>query len=227
MRARLATLLVLLSACAAPERLAHHRSPLLEAPDSPLTPEGRPNAVPLAGPRLADGFAVEGAALAATASSFLGRRSLSVDGRRFPDDCTGLVRAVYARHGVDVMAEGTRGNENGVTAIYRFASRRGTVHQSAPKPGDIVFFRETYDRNRDGRENDGLTHVGIVEALDPDGTVQVIHRVARGVVRYRMNPSLPHRRTDDRGRVVNDWLREGKRTRLTGELFAGYGSLAR
>jgi surface antigen len=224
--------LLLLGACAAPERLTHYRSPLLEAPSGPFSPEGRPDVIPGeegpgTGPGTGGRVAVSGEAIAETAASWVGRSSVSVGNQRYPDDCTGLVRAAYAKQGVDLFSEGSQPGENGVSAIYRFASRRGRIHQGTPAPGDIVFFRETYDRNRDGRENDGLTHVGIVERVEKDGTVEVIHRVARGVVRYRMNVAHAHDRTGPNGSVINDYLREGSKNRLAGELFAGYGSLSR
>jgi hypothetical protein len=96
-------------------------------------------------------------------------------------------------------------------------------------PGDLVFFRETYDQNRDGRRNDGLTHVGLVEDVDAAGTVTVIHRVSRGVVRYRMNLARPEVQKDPRtGAVLNDRLRAPGRGRpqvLTGQLFAAYATL--
>ena len=36
----------------------------------------------------------------------------------------------------------------------------------SPRPGDLAFFHDTYDRNRDGRANDPYTHVALVEAVD-------------------------------------------------------------
>lgn len=163
------------------------------------------------------------------ARSLVGKKQLQVDGQRFPNDCTGLIAAAYASSGLELLSS-ARATDNGVTAMYRFAQRHGRVYETGkPTPGDLVFFRETYDQNRDGRANDGLTHVGIVDEVEPDGTVTVIHRVSRGVVRYRMN--LTHRtsRRDPRtGRAINDYLRapgSGQKSVLTGQLFAAYGSL--
>lgn len=221
------------ASCAAPARLSLHRSPLLDLPDEPLTPEGRPSPVPLEPPPSLPAAPaapawVDGGALAEAARGFLGRRAIAVGGKHFPDDCTGLVRAVYATQGVDLFADGGLPGDSGVTAIWRYAGRHGSLHSEKPVPGDIVFYRETYDRNRDGRENDGLTHVGIVESVEDDGTVRVIHRVAHGVMRYHMNLDHPRERRDSAsGRVLNDYLREGKRSRLAAELFAGYATLAR
>ncbi|MCC6336066.1 MAG: CHAP domain-containing protein [Myxococcales bacterium] len=163
-----------------------------------------------------------------TAQRLVGKRKIVVNGQRFGDDCTGLVRAAYTQAGVDLMSAAEPG-DNGVTAIWRFAARHGRIYTGGhPVAGDLVFFRETYDLNRDGRDNDGLTHVGLVESLEDDGTVIVIHRVARGVVRYRMNLAHRDKATTPGGRRVNDWLRAGgpgAKPRLTAELFAGYATL--
>lgn len=162
------------------------------------------------------------------ARRLVGKSRIVVDGRRFGDDCTGLVRAAYAQVGVDLMTAAEPG-DNGVTAIWRFASRHGRVYEGGrPVRGDLVFFRETYDLNRDGTVNDGLTHVGLVEDVGEDGTVVVIHRVARGVVRYRMNLTSRDVAVTRDGRKVNDWLRPegaGSKPRLTSQLFAGFATL--
>jgi hypothetical protein len=164
----------------------------------------------------------------ALAQELVGKRMILLRGQPYGEDCTGLVRGIYAQLGVDVMAAALPG-DNGVTAIWRFADRHGQVFRGGrPVPGDLVFFRETYDLNGDGLANDGLTHVGLVEAVGEDATVSVIHRVSRGVVRYRMN--LEHRDspTSPGGQAVNDWLRTpgpGQKPRLTAQLFAGYATL--
>jgi hypothetical protein len=165
----------------------------------------------------------------AAARGLVGSSKVRLAGRTWPDDCTGFVEAVYARAGVSFRGAGVAG-DNGVTAMYRYARSHGRVYtKGQPKPGDLVFFRETYDQNRDGRRNDGLTHVGVVDEIEGDGTVVVIHRVKRGVVRYRMNLAKPSLRRDPRtGEVLNDMLRApgaGKMPVLTGQLFASYGSV--
>lgn len=162
------------------------------------------------------------------ARSLVGKRQIQLSGKRWGDDCTGLVRGVYAQVGVDLLGAAQPG-DNGVTAIWRYAAAHGRHYDGGrPVEGDLVFFKETYDLNRDGRTNDGLTHVGLVDEVLEDGTVVVIHRVARGVVRYRMNLAQPARATNDSGRLINDYLRlAGTRgqPQLTGQLFAGYATL--
>lgn len=216
------------SACSAPQQFNRRRDPMLDAPGAQLTPEGRSATIPRARasasrrqlPKL------DGEAIARTAAGYLGKRTVVAGGKRYPNDCVGFVRAVYAAHGVDLFADGGKPGDNGVTWVWRYASKNGKVRNDAPRIGDIVFFRETYDRNRDGRVNDGLTHIGIVDGIDENGTVTVVHRVDRGVVRYRMNLAKPRVRKDPKtGRVLNDYLRERGRNRLAGELFAGFATL--
>jgi hypothetical protein len=193
----------------------------------PAAPRTPPPMDEPAGPALVVAPGARDSAVVA-AQRLVGKQQVVVNGKQFGDDCTGLVRGVYSQVGVDLMSAGEPG-DNGVTAIWRFAARHGRIYTGGlPVAGDLVFFRETYDLNRDGRDNDGLTHVGLVEGVEADGTVTVIHRVARGVVRYRMNLAFRDSSTSPSGRKVNDWLRAagpGNKPRLTAELFAGYATL--
>jgi cell wall-associated NlpC family hydrolase len=155
-------------------------------------------------------------------------RYLSPAVQGYTDDCTGFVRWSYSAAGVELFPERGRTGENGVQAIHRKAKLARALHWRAPRPGDLVFFRETYDKNRDGRRNDGLTHVGIVEEIESDGTVVYLHRAGKGIVRSRLNPGRPSWHTRN-GKVWNDYVRgkqPGSRAYLSGELFAGYASAA-
>jgi hypothetical protein len=148
---------------------------------------------------------------------------------KFRDDCVGFVEYALARAGIELKRTMRKG-ENGVTALYREASQRNALHTDTPREGDLVFFRETYDVNRDRRKNDGLTHIGIVETVEADGTVVFLHRSSKGVTRSRMNLQNPSQRADPAtGRVLNDFLRRRfgpLRAYLTGELFASFARTA-
>ncbi|HEX8821106.1 MAG TPA: NlpC/P60 family protein [Archangium sp.] len=147
-----------------------------------------------------------------------------------PDDCSGLVRAAYHAVGIELLSHGTLPGENAVSAIYRRAQRAGALRKRDPKPGDLVFFHETYDRNRDGLRNDGLTHIGVIEGVERDGTVVFVHRGGDGVKRSRMNLRLPTQQRTKSGQVLNDYIRRaegGERARLSSELFSGFASAVR
>ncbi len=163
------------------------------------------------------------------AAALLGQRSLRGLAGSLPDDCTGYVRWAYLQAKLDLMGRAVHSDEGGVGAIFEVAGNAEALYQGVPAPGDLVFFRETYDRNRDGRLNDGLTHIGIVEGVEPDGTVVFLHRANSGVKRSRMHLGAPAERRSRAGVILNDYLRRGSANApaaLTGELFAGFASAA-
>ena len=171
-------------------------------------------------------------AIVRTAAALVGADTIESNGRRISYDCAGVARAIYLAHGIDLY-EGADGGRktNGVRMIYDHVRSRGRIHRGpVVHPGDLVFFDHTWDYNGDGRVNDPLTHVGIVERVESDGTIVFISRVSDAIERYRMNLAQPHvhRRAD--GRVLNDYMRrkrwsDQKGTRyLTVELFAAFGT---
>lgn len=169
-----------------------------------------------------------GARIATRAARLVGVSSLRKVDTSVPDDCTGVVRLAYESVGIELMTGIGRAGDNGVTHIYLRARSVGALHKGKPQPGDLVFFRETYDRDRDGRRDDGLTHVAVVERVEADGTVTFVHRGSKGVARSRMNLSAPKvHRARGSNAVMNDYLRQasqGRRAYVTGELFAGFAS---
>lgn len=173
-------------------------------------------------------------AIVRTASKLIGAKTILVKGKWISYDCAGVTRAVYLAHGIDLYDSGMMDPKaNGVRLIHRYVTRHGHFHQGpAVRPGDLIFFDNTWDYNGDGITNDPLTHVGIVEWQDQDGTVFFISRVAGSIERYRMNLGLPHVHRTAEGKILNDFLRKKDigdpldTRRLTGELFAAFGSPA-
>jgi hypothetical protein len=172
-------------------------------------------------------------AIVESAARLVGARTITSQGKRIAYDCAGVTRAIFLEHGIDLYRgafDDPKGN--GVRLIHNHVRQHGTLHQgSHVSPGDLVFFDNTWDFNGDGKLNDPLTHVGVVERLEPDGTVVFISRVANAIERYRMNLDQPHVHKTAQGRVLNDYIRRkhltdpDNVTRLTGELFSFYGNL--
>lgn len=171
-------------------------------------------------------------AIVRTAAKLVGAKTIESNGRRVAYDCAGVTRAIFLKHGIDLYTGGSPDpHANGVRLIHAHIRQQGTFHQGpAAHPGDLVFFDNTWDYNRDGRVNDPLTHVGIVERQEPDGTVIFISRVAGSVERYHMNLALPHVHKTANGRVLNDYLRRrdvvdpAHTGYLAGELFAQFAT---
>jgi hypothetical protein len=170
------------------------------------------------------------ARVAQEAARLVGQAEVRHPSHRVADDCAGLVRAAYMPTGVDPFSAHAREGASGVERLYAYARQRGALHHAVrPHVGDLAFFHDTYDRNGDGQHNDPLTHVAVVERVDPDGTVVLVHRVEQGVVRQRMNLLHPGARRDPRtGKTWNHFLRRGEHgvpARTSGELFAGFATL--
>ena len=172
------------------------------------------------------------AAIVRTASKLVGATTVQANGKRISYDCAGVTRAIYLEHGIDLYDSGAPdAKANGVRLIHHHISRHGKFHKGpVVRPGDLVFFDNTWDYNNDGLVNDPLTHVGIVERQEQDGTVIFISRVAGAIERYRMNLALPHVHRTAEGRILNDYIRRkdlgdsANTAYLTGQLFAGFGS---
>jgi len=171
-------------------------------------------------------------AIVRTAAKLVGAKTIESKGRHIAYDCAGVTRAVFLKHGIDLYdGEPSDSHANGVRLIHTHIRQQGTFHQGpVVHPGDLVFFNNTWDYNGDGKVNDPLTHIGIVERQEPDGTVVFISRVAAAIERYRMNLALPHVHKTADGRILNDYLRRKdvfdptNTTYLTGELFAQFAT---
>ncbi len=137
-------------------------------------------------------------------------------GHRYAGDCSGFVLGVYGAAGVPLHLAPARSRSE---ALFR-ATRR----TRAPRPGDLAFFHDTYDRDGDGRADDPFTHVALVEAID-GRRYTLVHVMGRTVVRSAMDLGHPG------ARRANDPVRARRRSdpagtrRLAGELFAGFGAL--
>jgi hypothetical protein len=171
-------------------------------------------------------------AIVRTAAKLVGAKTIESNGRRIAYDCAGVTRAVFLKHGIDLYdGEPSDPYANGVRIIHSHVQEQGRFYQGpVARPGDLVFFNNTWDYNGDDKVNDPLTHVGIVERQESDGTVVFISRVAGAVERYRMNLGLPHVHKTASGRILNDYLRrkdvtDRSNTRyLAGELFARFAT---
>ncbi len=164
-----------------------------------------------------------GQGVADAAGHYVGKTVMSCSGEKFRYDCSGLVNVVHYKAGIDLRGQNSEG-------LLDMARELGVEHGGPPKMGDVVFFDNTYDRNKNGRLDDKLTHVAVVESVDSDGTVHMVHKGSKGVVRIVMNPEHPEDRLGPEGQEWNDWLRARKKgdskntPYLAGQMFVGSAS---
>ncbi len=177
----------------------------------------------------------------ASAEALLGQAPnarVTVNGKTFMLDCIGTVSAIYYRLSIDITKDFASLPGNGVRRLYESLRRRNAVHTDTyPRPGDVIFWDNTWDANSDGnRNNDPLTHAGIVLSVDEDGTVRYVHaHYRRGVVVEVMNLLDPvNNRTRD-GKIINSPLalgsgisrRNNPERWLSGDLWNSFGDVLR
>ena len=135
------------------------------------------------------------------------------------------VRDVYKLNGVD-LAEKLQGDYPTIGDLYQYAFKQKLVYQTTrPAIGDLVFFHNTFDRNRDGRWNDWHTLVGIVESIDDNDTISILIYTTK-IEKIELNLKYPELKTR-KGQTLNTQIRpdEGGQVGTTAKLFAGFANL--
>lgn len=159
-----------------------------------------------------------GSLLAKAARSFVGAKTLHVEGQTYGYHCSGYIAAVFAKAGFSVQGS--------TKHLYSLAKKNGFL-STTPQVGSIVFFDNTYDANKNGAFDDPLSHVAIVERVYDDGRVSMLHLGSRGIVPLILNLHQPDQHTDMNGEIQNSFLRvrtskKDKRPRLAGQLWKGF-----
>ena len=172
--------------------------------------------------------------LVEAADRYKGASSLTVRGKKFAMDCSGLVAALYYYAGIDLQSYFPAYTGSGTERIYKALDDRGLLHKSwQPEPGDIIFWDNTYDRNNNRKADDYLTHTGMVVSSDTSGNIVYIHyNYARGIVYENMNLRYKNNHTrivSGKEIILNSHLRQKGSPdiaagTLSGQLLRIFGS---
>ncbi|HET8724379.1 MAG TPA: CHAP domain-containing protein [Anaeromyxobacteraceae bacterium] len=148
------------------------------------------------------------------AQSLVGQRTVVLDGRDYGSGCAAVVRAAFDRAGKPLPSDART-----ASSLYDVARGRGALRTGIRcAPGDVVFLAD--------KPGGAANHVGLVTRVDPDGTAVVVHRLARGVGKMRVNLGYPARVADPAtGKRLNDTLQVGKGTAPAGSLVVGVAAL--
>ncbi len=124
-----------------------------------------------------------------------GRNYLTINGHRFKMDCSGVIRAIYFKAGIDLAKDFNKYSGGGTMRIHETLRSRGLIYRpTVPVPGDILFWDNTYDANHNGRSDDMLSHIGMVVSSDKKSgnIVYVHHHEKKGIVFEKMNLLHPN-----------------------------------
>lgn len=61
------------------------------------------------------------------------------------------------------------------------------MFESSPKKGDVIFFDNSYDENKDGEVNDKLTGIGFIVEIDKEDTIHYLTKTSKGIEMKQMN----------------------------------------
>ncbi len=155
-----------------------------------------------------------------SATSLLGADRIRHRGKSYRSDCSGFVTATYAGTSVELLRPGVRG-ASATEMMFQTLKERGQLRpDSRLRPGDLLFFHNTWDRNKNGLRDDPFSHVGIVHTVDSDGTTSFFHYASGRVKRAVMNLRHPQEaRNPDSGKTWNSAIRRGRGRVLAGQLF--------
>lgn len=163
----------------------------------------------------------QGLLVAKTALQLKGRTKLKDGQQTFRYDCSGFVMAAYTMAGLPLSGS-TR-------TFFKQAQEQGRLYTRLPTVGDVAFFDHTYDRNKNGKRDDELSHIAIVVDVQSDGTIQMVHLGSTSIVDLWMNLDHPSQHKSPDGKLWNSYLRVNRKgdtgPNLTGELFRSFGEL--
>lgn len=169
------------------------------------------------------GVAFSSAALGAPTADAIVNAGRSADTRirASAHRCAGFVSAVLRNAGFEV-------DEVEVNRLLGWAGAHGANRRWInPRPGDLVAFDRTYDKNGDGVRNDRNTHVGVVLDVESDGTVTFVHnyRSPRVIEVSRLNLQRRSDPTANSPLVRRNNGYAESTDLLAGELFSGFYSV--
>jgi hypothetical protein len=166
------------------------------------------------------------------ANRIIGAEKLFVNNKSFSMDCSGTVMAIYWYAGIDLAEAFPDYTGGGTERIYKYLRDKKLLYKTdLPKPGDIIFWDNTFDKNGNGKQDDYLTHMGMVVSVDDKGNIEYIHENYRkGIILAKMNLYKPDdyfEIIDGEKIVLNDPMRmrgspESKNW-LSSQLYSDFG----
>jgi len=170
----------------------------------------------------------------------LKKKQVQINNQTVYLDCSGFVRAVYLvalnkdlfqealNMGIykKLKSSGFQGSQ-GALAMYVYFKSLNKI-RPFPKKGDVVFFDNTYDKNKNNKWDDLLTHVGIITHIHPDGTLTFIHAgTSKGISQDVLNLRYANKVFLNKKKINSHLQRplkgQKKPYKLTGELARAFG----
>lgn len=150
--------------------------------------------------------------------------------KKLGNDCSGFVSLVNEDSKSLYFDENIVNNfydKNGrkSQAIFNLYKSQNKISYTDPKPGDLVFFNNTTSRTNKSK-NKAITHLGIIDKVESNGTITFIHNINGKNIKSVMN--LKHKNTHKlNGKKINAYIILKCQTPacLISNKFAGFGKV--
>lgn len=143
---------------------------------------------------------------------------------RYNEDCSGFIAFIFHLAGLNLLKLYGVGS-SGVEAIWNGLKKFNfMVDNEQLQVGDILFFDNTYDKNKNGRWDDEFSHIAVVESVDQYQTITYLHYGSRGVSRLKMNLNHPEKYSDTingERYIYNDLLRNSSKRGINPKYLSG------
>ncbi len=165
--------------------------------------------------------------IAQLAIQSIGLTSFIADSRSFLYDCSGFVFYIFYKSGIDLTSYIVDQTPlGGVHQLYLIAKNYFSISEISFNIGDIIIFDNTYDRNKNGKEDDLFTHVAIIIEIKDDGTIVFVHKSNSGVQKGYMN-LLKNDTHNIGGDTINSYLKDSQDKGLAALLFDTFATFFR
>ncbi|MGB9622082.1 MAG: NlpC/P60 family protein [Brevinematia bacterium] len=171
--------------------------------------------------------------IANIALSYVGKTKIMYNGKYYDFDCSGFVKFVLLSAGIDIDSKVNFFSFSKTVDYYNiFRSSGKLFKEGIVKPGDLVFFDNTYDRNGNKLFDDKLTHVGIVVGIDESTKSIFFVDKSRGNKVSLKSLNLAKRDVhkilvDGVSYEINSYVRDDNLGKfLASSVFAGFGDIS-
>ncbi|HPC38456.1 MAG TPA: NlpC/P60 family protein [Exilispira sp.] len=161
------------------------------------------------------------------ANKSIGLTSFIAKSRSFLYDCSGFIFYLYYKAGIDLTSYIVDQTPyGGVHQLYLIAKNYFSVSEISFNIADIIIFDNTYDRNKNGKDDDFFTHVAIITEIKDDGTIVFIHKSNSGVQKGYMNllKNDLHKVGDE---IINSYMKESDDKAIASYLFNTFATFFR
>jgi hypothetical protein len=172
-----------------------------------------------------------GVRVAKESMNHLGEVLIDFNGKKYDFDCSGFIRFVFIQYaGVDLDKYIVKQSRSKVEAYYN-TFKIEVEGKLRIMPGDLIFFDNTYDRNRNGVMDDELTHIALVIGYDREsGSIVFINKskgkpVSLGYINFNY-PDRDYVIKEGKNIQVNSYVRDDKLGKLLStQAFRGFGRI--